>query len=294
MKKHLLCFLTFCLISFSIYAQDAPRIISVSVAGDGAFVSWIQEGEAGDSASSYAVLQMIDGEMEAIHQTADLNSGFYFVEGTSNDGPLTFQIATLDGDGEQIAVSDAHSTVHVSITSDECADPIVIEWTPYVGFEGLMEHTVFKGEGALSDVVGVFDGDVFTTEYFLEESDEGVLIFSVQSSPDGITKVASNLAPVDSCVEPGAGGGDVGIDDLLVASLTVGPNPVQDLLTVSYDSTFAEELVLSVFTLDGKKVGATSFVGQTTLSANNWANGVYVYNITDNAGNIISTGKLLK
>lgn len=292
MKKHLLCFLTFCLISLSINAQDAPRILSVSVAGDGAFISWLQEGEAGDNATAHRVLQNIDGEMTSIHETADLATGFFFAEGTSSDGPLTFAVATINSDGEQLAISNAHSTVHVSISSEECADPIVIDWTPYIGFDQLIEHTVFKGEGALSEVVGVFDGDVFSTEYALQDGDEGMLIFSVQSSPDGATKVASNLTAVDSCVEPG--GGEVGINDLLIASLSVGPNPVQDFVTVSYDLGFVEALNLNVFTLDGRKIDAVSFVGQATLSANDWANGVYIYNITDNSGNIISTGKLLK
>jgi len=184
--------------------------------------------------------------------------------------------------------------VFVSISSEECADPIVIDWTPYVGFEQLMEHTVFKGEGVASEVVGVFEGDVFTTEYFLQEADEGDLIFSVQSSPDGATKVASNLTAVDSCQEPGEGGTDVGIDDLLIASLQVGPNPVVDLVTVSYDNGLSEELTLSVYTLEGRMVDAVSFVGQASLTANTWANGVYIYNITDANGELITGGKLLK
>jgi len=157
----------------------------------------------------------------------------------------------------------------------------------------LVEHTVFKGEGALSEKIGTFEGDVFTTEYALQDGDEGILTFSVQSSPDGATQVASNLSPVDSCIEPGAGV-PAGVDDLLVASLKIGPNPVQDIVSISYDSGFDQELNMSVFTLDGRKVKTVSFVGQASFSATDWAKGVYVYSVSNMSGELISQGKLLK
>gem|GEM_PF-1746581 len=294
MKRHLLCFLTISLISLNVLAQNAPRIVSISAAGDGAFISWFQDEDPGATAVAYRVLQTVDGEMITVNETADLNSGFFNHMGVMSGaaGPLTYSVATIDAAGEVVAVSDSHTTSFVSVVSEPCADPIVIEWTPYIGFDQLIEHTVFVGIGALSEMVGVFEGDVFTAEYALQEGDSGDLSFSIQSTPNNVTQVASNIAVVDSCVEPEEV--NVGIDELLVASLVVGPNPVQNIVNVSYDQGFDEELTLSVYTLDGRAVDTTTFVGQSSLEANNWVQGIYVYNITDNTGALVSSGKLLK
>lgn len=294
MKKLYPLLLTFCLFASSaLVAQDSPTLLSVSVAGEGVYVNWAFLGED-ENAIGYQVLQMQDEDFVAVHSIEDISAGYFLHEDAgAADAALTYAVALLYADEEIGPLSDAHTTVFVSTSSEDCDDPILIEWTPYIGLGDLSEgeHTIFKGAAgsAQNSEVAIVAGDVFAYEYALEEDDEGVLSFSIQTSPDGFNKMASNIIEIDSCQE-----GMVGIEDEY-GTIAVGPNPTSDYLSIAFDAfASSDKLNVSVYNMNGQIQFFQPFNGQASIELKNWSNGMYLVNVSTEAGDLVHSSKVIK
>lgn len=277
-------------VSNEVSAQEVtPEILSVSVAANegvqGAFISWQLEGEDAN-ATAFRVSQIVDGEAIAL-EDKDLASGFHYnPESLVTDGPQIYTISLVDADGGIITSSPEHATAFVSIDSDECEDPILISWTPYVGLE-ISEQKVYVGKMLNDPLAEVFSVDATEDSFSYTPTDlePGQELFISVASLEGPTQSVSNEVMTVVC-------GTSGIEDLR-AHLAVGPNPATENIAITLTTVTDELLTLSAYSTTGQQVYSAPFSQQANIEVAQWANGLYVYKLTNDEGSVLS-GKFLK
>ena len=75
--------------------------------------------------------------------------------------------------------------------------------------------------------------------------------------------------------------------------ISIFPNPVIDVLNISFELNTAQNVEVSLVTIDGKLVNATTHSNvsnvSTTINTTNLSTGMYILNITSDEGKFTST-----
>jgi len=179
-----------------------------------------------------------------------------------------------------VVLVGASSTLPVNftgITATKTGEAVIVKWT--IAHETKM---------ASYEVERSTDGRVFTT--VTSQKATGTSSYGVQdaNAPTNITTLYYRIKAI---------GTDGSIKYSAVAKLsisnyesgiTVYPNPVQHKLNLTLTNTATGNYDVRITTVTGKEVygkKATVTDGKLVLDASNFANGVYVVELTDNQGN---------
>jgi hypothetical protein len=169
---------------------------------------------------------------------------------------------------------------------------------PGTGDTGIVTLTLSKWNGTSRDIIGeatqVFSDSVNTYTQFvknieyssIETPDTAVIVLL---SSTGTSQQASTTLFLDDLAFSNSG---TGVENYSTAlKVGVGPNPAQNTL---YVVNLKTEATLELFDVLGRKAGAYE-VSENKREANiaQFANGIYVYRITDKKENTVSTGKLI-
>lgn len=145
----------------------------------------------------------------------------------------------------------------------------------------------------------------FTTNRILNQNDTIWRKFTLQLTING----TSGPTPIPFCVRLFAQNGNQTIDpsqtnnnacntvtvslsevSKAIASMKVYPNPASDLLTISFDYPKAKQV--KIVDITGRLVATQEISGtETDVNVSGLTNGVYVYQIVDNDGGTIHSGK---
>ncbi|MGP8215185.1 MAG: T9SS type A sorting domain-containing protein [Bacteroidia bacterium] len=82
-----------------------------------------------------------------------------------------------------------------------------------------------------------------------------------------------------------------GVNEIVNQNISIAyPNPCTNVITFRYSQQNAQNIY--VYDLAGRELGhAPMFGGMVQLNTSGYSGGMYLYHITDNAGNVISNGK---
>ena len=84
----------------------------------------------------------------------------------------------------------------------------------------------------------------------------------------------------------------LGIETLNTLHLSISPNPVSDILTVTVDSF--KNNSLSILDLKGNKILTKLLTdSKTEINVNSFAKGIYLVNISDNANTVLNTKRFV-
>ncbi len=167
-----------------------------------------------------------------------------------------------------------------------------------VGDSGIVTLTLSKWNGTSRDIIGectqVFTDSVNTYTQFVKNIDYSSIELPdtaviVLLSSTGTNEAAGTTLFLDDLAFSNSG---TGVENHSTAlKVRVGPNPAQNTLNVVNLKTDA---TLELFDILGRKAGAYE-VSENKREANiaQFANGIYVYRITDKKENTLSTGKLI-
>ncbi|MBJ2173516.1 T9SS type A sorting domain-containing protein [Aureibaculum sp. A20] len=212
-------------------------------------------------------------------------------EFTANNG-LTYQILrTLPGYLGEVAsynlVPDA--IVQADPTADYTTDVL----TANVDMKDIIDNLIAKEAAYTGTKVAINDtwqinGLEWTVVGQSENTDsDGQLI------PSGHGKFTFNSYSIPDLVK------SLSADDydLTLQNLTIYPNPFTDSFTYEYDSDLSDEVIVELFTIDGRKVkmiknNDKSYGNRRTINTEHLSNGMYIVRIT--SGDIQETRKLLK
>ena len=123
-----------------------------------------------------------------------------------------------------------------------------------------------------------------TYSWWTNDVNIGITLFSLDIDPD--TEEVNGISFF--------AGSYVGLNETNVVETKVFPNPASNLLNFEFDKIITGELVL--MNQLGQIVTKKHINGQSTIQVNisNLPTGVYVYHSTNNSGELLSSGKILK
>lgn len=79
------------------------------------------------------------------------------------NGSITYNINTRDSCGKSPAFEKRHSTIYLTSQIDTCAKTIQLSWTPYIGWNGLKKHYIFRRVNSSNyELIDSVNGNQFT------------------------------------------------------------------------------------------------------------------------------------
>ena len=84
----------------------------------------------------------------------------------------------------------------------------------------------------------------------------------------------------------------VGVPELEIASVFIGPNPMSDLLSITVNTN--DKYSIEIIDITGRQVVAQSFTNQVEFDVSKYANGIYNVTIKNNQNEIVITTKVVK
>lgn len=184
------------------YKPDEPFINKVSISSGVANVEWFPADDS-DIAAYLIYRKGVQGFFELIDTVfiedvnpSDLLLSYSDVLAEPSEGVLEYSISAMDfcGNSGSIVEDAAHQTAFLSFENDSCSNRILLNWTPYVGWE-VQEYQIVKG----ATVITTIPASAFSYEYTITGSDSNPLDFSINAvnANDGITTSSSNMVSVD-------------------------------------------------------------------------------------------------
>lgn len=244
---------------------------------------------------------------------------------TANAGHLFFTYANLDGSGEvnydlNKTSYSSKNFAYYSIQNGQELDrePAASAWdllfTKYN--TDLGGGTMYAVTGVLANGLNVMD--VTGTDVATSTTADGIWsteintigwdwkefnmsTFTYDITPDQSFFVEDGVGDIYKLVFTGFGGssngnyeftkelvGNVSISEPVLDVLAVYPNPADDVVTMTYNNTTGEDMIVSVVDLTGKRVmntnlGSASGLSQSTLDVSNLETGVYVMTVQSGA-----------
>ena len=84
----------------------------------------------------------------------------------------------------------------------------------------------------------------------------------------------------------------VGVPELEIASVFIGPNPMSDLLSITVNTN--DKYSIEIIDITGRQIVAQSFTDQVEFDVSKYANGIYNVTIKNNQNEIVKTTKVVK
>ena len=84
----------------------------------------------------------------------------------------------------------------------------------------------------------------------------------------------------------------VGVPELEIASVFIGPNPMSDLLSITVNTN--DKYSIEIIDITGRQIVAQSFNNQVEFDVSKYANGIYNVTIKNNQNEIVKTTKVVK
>ena len=84
----------------------------------------------------------------------------------------------------------------------------------------------------------------------------------------------------------------VGVPELEIASVFIGPNPMSDLLSITVNTN--DKYSIEIIDITGRQILAQSFTNQVEFDVSKYANGIYNVTIKNNQNEIVKTTKVVK
>lgn len=66
---------------------------------------------------------------------------------TPNTGTQGYKVTALDSCDNQSTINELHSTIFLQSSYDSCLNSISINWTPYVGWNNILNYTIYSRNG---------------------------------------------------------------------------------------------------------------------------------------------------